>query len=67
MRKLFGLFRDSSGDFWPRVPDVHGTKAASEIDVEVAVNIFNDGSVGLGRKDIHNRTDALGYKLLAQS
>jgi hypothetical protein len=50
MCKFGSLLRDGSSHFWSRMPNIHGANTAREIDIAIAVDIFDNGTISLSRK-----------------
>src|SRR5689334_18381392 len=65
MRKFCGLLCNGPGNFWMSMTNVHSPVTNGKIDVTIAINIFDDGAIRSGGKDIRIRMDGSRYKLLA--
>src|SRR5258706_1287313 len=50
MCKFGGLLRDGSSHFWSRMPNIHGANTAREIDIAIAVDIFDNGTISPSRQ-----------------
>src|SRR5207248_5650074 len=59
------LFRNGPGHLWTCMANIHGTNAASKVDIAVTVYIFNHSSVSFSREYVHRGTNTACHKLLA--
>src|SRR5712692_574922 len=53
MREIGRLFCNGPGDLWPSMSNIHHTDAACEVDIAIAINIFNHSSISFCRKYVH--------------